>query len=70
MPLLKKSSLDQDTMKNYRPVSILPFVSKVVDRVVASQLNAHMLELSLLEPAQSAKGGITAWSLPLLRGAQ
>ena len=54
MPLLKKSSLDRDTMKNYRPISNLPFVSKVVERVVASQLNAHMLEHSLLEPAQSA----------------
>ena len=54
MPLLKKSSLDRDTMKNYRSISNLSFVSKVVDRVVASQLNAHMLEHSLLEPAQSA----------------
>ena len=54
VPLLKKSLLDRDTMKNYRPVSNLPFVSKVVERVVASQLNTHMLEHSLLEPAQSA----------------
>ena len=38
-PLLKKSSLDPDTMKNYRPVSNLPFVSKIVDKVVASHLN-------------------------------
>ena len=38
------------------PSPNLPFVSKVVERVlvVASQLNAHMLEHSLLEPAQSA----------------
>ena len=32
IPLLKNSLLDQDAMKNYRPVSNLVFVSKVVER--------------------------------------
>ena len=38
-PLLKKPSLDIIILKNYRLVSHLPFVSKVLERVVASQLN-------------------------------
>ena len=53
-PSLKKSSLDPDTIKNYRPVSSLPFVSKIVEKVVASRLNTHMAQNSILEPSQSA----------------
>ena len=41
-------------MKNYRPVSNLPFVSKIVEKVVASRLNTHMAQNSILEPLQSA----------------
>jgi hypothetical protein len=37
-PLLKKPSLDRDTLKNYRPVSNLSFVSKIAEKAVASQL--------------------------------
>ena len=37
-PLLKKPTLDKDILNNYRPVSNLPFISKLVERVVAKQL--------------------------------
>ena len=40
--LLKKPSLDINILKNYRPVSNLPFVSKVLERVEASQLKAYI----------------------------
>ena len=36
VPLLKKRGLDVEVLKNYRPVSNLPFLSKVIDGVVAS----------------------------------
>ena len=36
-PLLKKPSLDQDRLKNYRPVSNLSFLSKVAEKLVLSQ---------------------------------
>jgi len=41
-PLIKKSSLDHNIFKNYRPVSNLPFISKVLERIVAKQLNDYM----------------------------
>ena len=33
-PLLKKAGLDPNQMKNYRPVSNLPFISKILEKVV------------------------------------
>jgi hypothetical protein len=41
-PLIKKSSLDPECLKNYRPVSNLSFISKIVERCVAKQLTEHL----------------------------
>ena len=53
-PLLRKMSLDPDDLKNYRPVSDLSFLSKVLERIVLSQLNEHLNHNNLLSPLQSA----------------
>ena len=53
-PLLKKPSLDHEIFKNYRPVSNLPFLSKVLERIVASRLTNHIASHSLSDPLQSA----------------
>ena len=53
-PLLIKATLPQDDMKNYRLVSGLSFLSKLVERVVAKQLNNHVHENSLGNRMQSA----------------
>ena len=53
-PLLKRMSLDPDDLKNYRPVSNLYFLSKVLERIVLSQLNEHLNHNNLLSPLQSA----------------
>jgi exonuclease III len=53
-PLLKKPSLDPDVPANYRPVSNLSFLSKVVERVVAHQLGKYLDSHSLHHPYQSA----------------
>jgi hypothetical protein len=37
-PLLKKPNLDPVNKANYRPVSNIPFLSKLIERVVAWQL--------------------------------
>ena len=54
MPLLKKLGSDVEVLKNYRPVSNLPFISKVIEKVVASRILDHMKESNLLDPVQSA----------------
>ena len=38
-PLLKKLNLDANNFKNYRPVSNLNFVPKIIEKVVASRLS-------------------------------
>ena len=52
-PLIKKSSLPPDELKNYRPVSGLNFISKLVERVVVSQLNDHVTSNGLENVSQS-----------------
>jgi Reverse transcriptase (RNA-dependent DNA polymerase) len=37
-PLLKKPLLDPNELRNYRPVSNMTFVSKVVERIFVKQL--------------------------------
>ena len=41
-PTLKKDNLDSDILKNYRPVSNLSVASKLLEKVVLDQLNAHI----------------------------
>ena len=52
--LLKKTGQDGSDMSNYRPVSNLSFMSKVVERVVAEQLNEYLLTNDLMTRYQSA----------------
>ena len=53
-PILKKSSLDKEVFKNYRPVSNLNFISKILERVVAAQLQTHLDEAGLMTAFQLA----------------
>ncbi|KAM3870716.1 uncharacterized protein ACN63O_004795 [Diretmus argenteus] len=52
-PLLKKTTLDPEVLANYRPISNLPFISKVLERVVAAQLQDHLKNNNLYEKFQS-----------------
>ena len=64
-PKLKKACLDQNILANYRPISNLTFLSKVLERVVAARLVAYLEENKLSEPNQSAyrKGHSTETAL-------
>jgi hypothetical protein len=53
-PNLKKSGLDCNCLKNFRPISNLPFLSKILEKVVLSQLQKHLCENNLVEVNQSA----------------
>jgi hypothetical protein len=64
-PLIKKPSLDPNILKNFRPVSNLSFISKLIEKVVASRLIDHMQDNNLLVSFQSAyrKGHSTETAL-------
>ena len=48
-PLLKKPNLDPSVLSNYRPISNLPFLSKVLEKVVFYRnfLNEYFREISI-----------------------
>ena len=52
-PLLKKAGLET-VLSNYRPVSNLSFISKLVEKCVVSQLNTYLSTHSLHSSHQSA----------------
>ena len=53
-PHLKKHSLDADNLSNYRPVSNLSLLSKLLEKAVDTQFASHLSTNSLLSPLQSA----------------
>ena len=54
MQHIKKLSSFKDDLKNYRPVSGLCFISKIVEPVVAIQLKSHVTANNLDNMNQSA----------------
>ena len=53
-PILKKPNLNTDELKNYRPVSNLQFVSKIIEKTVMARLEEHIVDNNLHDPSQSA----------------
>ena len=53
-PLLKKPGLDVEDMNSFRPVSNLPFLSKVVERAMLDQLLPVLEENKITPKNQSA----------------
>ena len=49
-PLLRKTSFLENELKNYRPVSNLSFNSKILEKVVANRLQAHIKNNHLSNP--------------------
>ena len=66
-PLIKKLILDCEIVKNYRPVSNLSFILKLVERVVCVQLVDHLKTNNLYEIFQSAYRQLHSTVAALLR---
>jgi len=47
-PMLKKPTLDKEELSNYRPISNLSLISKLIERVVISRLMDHLTSNSFL----------------------
>ena len=53
-PLLKKTSLPKEDLDSYRPVSNLSFISKILEKVIASRQRSHISSNCLSNVSQSA----------------
>ncbi|KAK3569479.1 hypothetical protein QTP86_031423 [Hemibagrus guttatus] len=53
IPILKKPALDPSDISNYRLVSLLSFLSKILERVVCNQLSDYLMQNNLHDPNQS-----------------
>ncbi len=52
-PLLKKPTLNTSLLENYRPVSLLPFIAKTLERVVFNQVSLFLSQNNKLDAKQS-----------------
>jgi len=51
--IIKKPQLDQNNQTNYRPISNLPFLSKILEKVVSAQLCSFLQDNDIYEKIQS-----------------
>jgi len=54
LPLLKKAGLDRSSPANYRPISNLSTVSKILERLVQARLRPHLMSSTNFSQFQSA----------------
>ena len=66
-PLLKNYSLDQNVLSNYQPVSNVPFLLKVLERLVINQLMNDIKSNGLQEIYQSAYKSMHSTEFALLK---
>ena len=52
--LLKKSNLDCSNLSNYRPISKLPMLSKIIEKVVSKQIREYLMINDLYDGFQNA----------------
>ena len=64
-PILKKPNLDPDILKNYRPISNLQFLSKLIERVAVSRITEYMTDNN--EPLQSAYRAYSSTETALIK---
>ena len=53
-PILKKKCLDHNDLNNYRPVSNLCFIAKILEKIVSSQVSSYLNSHNLHNTCQSA----------------
>uniref|UniRef100_A0A8C5I3C7 Reverse transcriptase domain-containing protein n=1 Tax=Gouania willdenowi TaxID=441366 RepID=A0A8C5I3C7_GOUWI len=66
-PLIKKPGLDPANLANYRPISKLPLVSKILEKCVFAQLQPFLDENGTLDPYQSGYKALHSTESALLK---
>ncbi len=66
-PYLKKPNLDPSSFSNFRPISNLPFISKILEKIVLTQLQSYLTANSVHEMFQSGFKALHSTESALLR---
>ena len=66
-PLLKKAGLDPADVRSYRPISNLTVISKLLQRIVSSQLVKYLKDNGLLPDLQSAYRAMHSMETTMLK---
>ncbi len=66
-PLLNKPSLDSSVLKHFRLISVLPFISKVLEKIVLDQLQHFLTSNCIYEVFQSGFKSVHSTESALLR---
>ena len=53
-PLIKKQGLDPEILKNYRPVANISFISKIIEKAIATQIHDPLINKVIVDNFQSA----------------
>ena len=53
-PLIKKQDLDSEILKNYRHVANLSYISKSIEKAIATQIHSHLINNDIVDNFQSA----------------
>ncbi len=64
---MKKPQLDPSELANYRPISNLPFMSKIFEKVVSAQLCSFLQKKISVKNFSQVSGPAIAQKLHLLR---
>ena len=67
IPLIKKSGLNFEILKNYSPVANLPFLSKVIKKAIAIQIHVYLSKTGIIDDFQSAYKADHSCETALLR---
>ncbi len=65
--LLKKPHLDPSILSKFRPISKFPFISKLLERVVYSQLDFYISMSNVLDTSQSSFRSLHSTETALLK---
>ena len=53
-PLIKKQDLDPEMLNNYRLVSNLSFIAKIIEKALTNQVHDHLINTDIVDNFQSA----------------
>ena len=54
IPIIKKGYLDPESFSSYRPISQLSIISKIIEKILFTQLSDYLIRNKLFDPNQSA----------------